>query len=104
MSVLTFLPRLIILLAVVQLPLLLSGSNTRVTGLRCEYLTNPLGLDIANPGLTWQIQSGEPNMKQTAYEIRVAESPAGLNSANKRCWSTGRVLSDQSVNIRYKGS
>ncbi len=104
MKTINYLPRLIILLAILQLPILLSGSNTRIAGLRCEYLTNPMGIDVANPRLTWQIQSVEPNFKQIAYEIRVAESPAGFNKENKLCWSTGMVMSDQSVNIQYKGS
>ena len=96
--------RLMILLAVVLLPDFLFGTNTHVAGLRCEYLTNPLGIDVKNPRLTWQVQTIEPNFKQTAYEIRVAESPAMLNRENKQIWNSGQVMSDQSVNVVYKGA
>ena len=92
-----------ILLAVIYLPVSLFGSNTVISGLLCEYLSNPLGIDVVNPRLSWQIQSAEQNFKQTAYEIRVAESLAMLGQKNKLVWSSGKVISDQSVNIEYEG-
>ena len=96
-------PRLMILLAVICLPVSLFGSKVVITGLQCEYLSNPLGIDVVNPRLSWQIQTAEPNFKQTAYEIRVAESPAMPGQKNKQIWNSGQVISDQSVNIEYKG-
>ena len=78
-------------------------AKTAVTGLRCEYLTNPLGINVQNPRLSWLIESDETNVMQTAYEIRV-ESPTNSISNRKRMvWSSGKVTSEQSVNIVYKG-
>jgi alpha-L-rhamnosidase len=68
----------------------------------CEYKTNPLGIDVQKPRLSWQLVSSENDVMQTAYEIRVAESPAKLNS-NKLIWSTGKVNSSQSVSVIYNG-
>ena len=96
--------QLMILLALLHLPVLLFGTNTVVTGLLCEYLSNPLGIDIENPRLTWQVQTQEPNFKQTAYEIRVAGSMAMFSQKNKLVWNSGKVISDQSVNVKYNGS
>ncbi|HEA81522.1 MAG TPA: alpha-L-rhamnosidase, partial [Maribacter sp.] len=45
----------------------------------------------------------EKNVKQTAYEIRVADSKENLESDKNLIWSTLKVESDQSVNVVYKG-
>jgi len=80
-----------------------SFEASHATGLLCEYLTNPLGIDIACPRFSWKIQTSEANFRQTAYEVRVAEAPDLFNQENKRVWNSGKVMSDQSVNIEYKG-
>jgi alpha-L-rhamnosidase len=70
----------------------------------CENAVNPLGIDNTEPCLSWQIISSVRNTMQTAYEIRVAETPAALKNGKNNCWSTGRVSSAQSVFIPYKGT
>jgi alpha-L-rhamnosidase len=75
--------------------LLLAGvaaADATVTNLRCEYLKDPLGIDIAKPRLSWQLVSSERELKQTAYQIVVE----GL-------WDSGKVASDHSVNVEYGG-
>jgi len=104
MYVVLYLPRLIVILAFLQLPVLLIGAKTTLSNLRCEYLINPLGIEVKSPRLSWQIESEEPNFRQVAYEIRVAEIPDQLNSKHKFVWSSGKVMSDQSVNVLYKGT
>lgn len=78
-------------------------AKTQVVELVCEYHTNPVGMDVESPRLSWQILSDEENLKQAAYEIRVAETPSDLNKKNKLIWSSGKVNSDQSVNVVYEG-
>ncbi len=80
-----------------------SFAKTSITGLRCEYLCNPLGMNVANPRLSWLIESSEANVNQTACEIRVATSVELLRTQRNLVWSTGKVNSDQSVNLEYKG-
>src|SRR5262249_49779801 len=41
-------------------------------GLRCEYLTDPLGIDVEQPRLSWLLPVGSPG--QSAYQILVASS------------------------------
>jgi alpha-L-rhamnosidase len=94
---------LLFFLLVLQVPFISFGSTTRVTNLRCEYLVNPLGIDVNSPRLSWQIRSEAINFKQTAYEIRVAESPSRLGKVKKLIWTSGNVISDQSVNVAYIG-
>ena len=49
-----------------------------VTNLRCEYKTNPIGIDIAEPRFSWELVSSQRGTLQTAYQIRVALSEAQL--------------------------
>ena len=78
-------------------------AKTEITNLVCEYHTNPVGIDVLQPRLCWQLVSDEHNVKQTAYEIRVAESAADLSKKMKQIWNSGKVESDQSVNVVYDG-
>ncbi len=78
-------------------------AKNEVVQLVCEYHTNPLGIDVQKPRLSWQISSTGENLLQTAYEIRVADSPAHLSRKNKQIWTSGKVKSAKSVNIVYEG-
>ena len=79
-----------------------SQAKNEVRQLVCEYKTDPLGIDVAKPRLSWQLSSTQNGVMQTAYEIRVAESDAKLSSG-KLIWSTGKVTNSQSVNVVYNG-
>jgi alpha-L-rhamnosidase len=70
--------------------------------LRCEYRLNPLGIDQPGPHLSWQSDGAERNWRQTAYQILVAGSPEQLNS-DGAVWDSGRISSDDSVDIAYAG-
>ena len=50
-----------------------------VTGLRCEYRKEPLGLDVARPCLSWTMNSGRRGDFQSAYKVLVARSPEKLS-------------------------
>lgn len=76
-----------------------AASKTAVKELICEYHTNPLGIDIQKPRLSWQILSTEDNVLQTAYEIKVINGDA----KGKVIWNSGKVTSAQSVNVPYEG-
>ena len=80
-----------------------AAQKPKVTKLVCEYHTNPIGIDVEKPRFSWQILSEVTNTKQNAYEIRVASSIAKLKSVKSLIWSSGKVLSDKSVNIVYGG-
>ncbi len=78
-------------------------AKNQVVNLVCEYHKNPVGIDIAQPRLSWQIISDGQNMMQTAYEIRVADSPKNLGKKRAQLWNSGKVQSGQSVNVVYEG-
>lgn len=72
-------------------------SQVKVQHLLTENLENPVGIDIQQPRFSWQILSEQRSVLQTAYEIK-------LSSGKKNEWSSGKVLSDQSVQVPYKGN
>ncbi len=74
-----------------------AADKTTVKNLICEYHTNPIGIDVQKPRLSWQIESTAQNVVQTAYEIKVTDS------SGKLVWNTGKVKSDQSVDVVYDG-
>ncbi|MGC1647951.1 MAG: family 78 glycoside hydrolase catalytic domain [Candidatus Sulfotelmatobacter sp.] len=71
--------------------------------LRCEYLENPMGLDVAAPHLSWQSDSAERNWRQTSYEILVASSEESLRAGKADVWGSGKVDSAESIGIAYGG-
>src|SRR5690606_15618643 len=78
-------------------------AQPKVDVLRCELLHNPIGIDISNPRLSWQIQTAERNVVQTAYHILVASSPEKLAQHKGDLWDTGQVISDNSISVFYGG-
>ena len=74
-------------------------ASIRPSQLRTEYRVNPLGIDVAEPRLTWQltaVNSKARDLKQTAYRIVAAGDKGEM-------WDTGKVESDQSIQVVYKG-
>ncbi|MFN8487485.1 MAG: glycoside hydrolase family 78 protein [Caldilineaceae bacterium] len=67
--------------------------------LTCEYFTNPLGIDVRAPRLSWKSSAAQRSTQQTAYQIRVV----GPNTANV-LWDSGKVLVDASVHVPYAGA
>jgi hypothetical protein len=65
-----------------------------VENLRCEYLENPLGIDVAKPRLSWKLETGdlkpERGIKQTAYQVLVASTPELLAKDQGDLWDSGR--------------
>jgi alpha-L-rhamnosidase len=73
------------------------------SSLRCEYLIDPLSIDTREPRLSWQIESNSRGAKQTAYQIIVATTPAGLAANKGDLWDTGKVASSETIQIAYRG-
>jgi alpha-L-rhamnosidase len=78
-------------------------SQLEVSDLRCEYLENPIGIDILAPRLSWKLESDERGQKQTAYLVLVASSEAQLADNTGDLWDTDKVDSDHSIQLVYAG-
>ncbi|WP_406213607.1 family 78 glycoside hydrolase catalytic domain [Streptomyces canus] len=74
-----------------------------VDGLTVEHRTDPLGVDAPQPRFGWRMRLAGRGRGQGAYEILVASSPGRLTAGRADLWQSGRVRSDESVAVRYRG-
>ena len=106
----------------------ISFAEVAVQNLRCEYLADPLGIDVARPRLSWVIAALKSEIgnlkseignlkseignlkselprgqKQTAYQVLVASTPELLAKDQGDLWDSGKVASDQSIQVEYGG-
>lgn len=81
------------------------GLNAQPTAdhLRCEYLENPVGIDVDAPRFSWWMTDKAPGARQTAYEIRVAKTIKELEKSKRNTWTSGKMASAQSNQIPYTG-
>jgi alpha-L-rhamnosidase len=70
--------------------------------LLCERAKNPV-IDVAVPALSWKLTDTRSGAAQTAYRILVASSPEQLAADQGDLWDSGRVESDQSLDVAYAG-
>ncbi len=70
---------------------------------KCEYLSNPKGIDIKQPRFSWILLSNKRGQRQTAYQILVSSNRKLLNQNQGDLWETKKVASEQSTHIRYDG-
>ncbi len=81
----------------------MTASVVRVTALRCEYLNDPLGIEVRRPRLSWRLEATTRGVRQTAYQVRVAADPQRLADGQGDLWDSGQVTSDQSTHQVYQG-
>lgn len=96
----------VVLLLLATFPLSIFAQRvTAVTAssLRCEYLVDPLAIGTREPRLSWTIESTQRGAKQTAYHIIVASSAENLAANKGDLWDTGKVVSNQTIQIAYAG-
>ncbi len=71
--------------------------------LRCENVSNPLGIEDEQPRLGWQLASGARGARQVAYRVLVASQPELLAQNEGDLWDSGQVDSDETSQIAYAG-
>jgi alpha-L-rhamnosidase len=71
--------------------------------LRCEYRSQPLGIDVARPRLSWVIQSKRRGERQTAYQVLVASSREAVQAGRGDLWDSGKVTSSETAHVPYGG-
>ena len=74
----------------------------KVSGLRCEHLKNPIGLDVREPRFSWMTEApGVRGWRQDAYQLQVATDAAFTRK--NLLWDSGKRDSDASVLQAYSG-
>jgi alpha-L-rhamnosidase len=74
-----------------------------VAELRTEYAVNPVGIDVRQPRVSWQLRSTARGVVQSAYQVQVASTEPALRNAKGLAWDSGIVTSADSVNVVYGG-
>jgi len=73
--------------------------------LTCEYLRDPMAVDVTKPRLSW-VNTAAPDSRgqlQTAYQIQVASTKDKLLAEQADLWDTGKVNSSESMRVRFGG-
>ena len=71
--------------------------------LRTNSLPSPIGIDTTRPAFSWQSNSKRMNWRQSGYQVLVATDEKLLRSGHADAWDSGRVTSDESLQVRYAG-
>ena len=82
-----------------SLPVAAAMSQTAIANPETEYMENPIGIDVANPRFSWNMDSNLIGQGQQAYRILVHQDTVD----GKTVWDSGEVASDASVGIQYAG-
>ena len=72
-------------------------------GLKCEYLTNPVGIDVEAPRFSWLLKSEARGQVQQAYRIIASTSRELINRDIGDMWDSGKVISGETIDIEYTG-
>ncbi len=75
----------------------------QVVNLRCEYAVDPMGVDVEQPRLFWNLESDERGQYQSAWQVIVASSSENLAENMGDLWDSGRVEGRNTTHIRYAG-
>jgi len=86
------------------LGLQLVQAQVTVKNLRCELLTNPLGIDATQPRFSWQLESDQRNVIQQSYQVIVSSTEQKLKANEGDIWNSGIVNENKSLLIDYVGS
>jgi alpha-L-rhamnosidase len=74
------------------------------THLRVEYQTDPLALDVAQPRLSWTLESPGRAQKQSAWQVLVASTESELAAGRADVWNSGKVHEDRNFHVVYQGA
>ena len=91
--------RLVLLLLITQS---LSAQKLLVSDLYCEHKINPMGIDVAQPRVSWKINGTGRNIMQASCSIRVATNKNF--TAKSIVWQSEKINSAESVLQSYAGA
>ncbi len=80
-----------------------STGATQIVNSQCEYRVDPIAVGTTHPRLSWELRSGARDVYQLAYRIIVSSSDARLARDEGDLWDTGKITSDNTLNITYSG-
>src|SRR5437016_10111881 len=72
-----------------------SAPDATITDVRFEYVSDALGIGVAQPRLSWMVEAGPAGWHQACYEIEASTADGQLRG------QTGLVESNQSVFVAW---
>ncbi|HET6205051.1 MAG TPA: family 78 glycoside hydrolase catalytic domain [Planctomycetota bacterium] len=81
----------------------LEATPLRVLELRCEHEVDPLAVEADPPRLSWILLSDRRGERQSAWRVLAARTPERLAEGAADLWDSGKVLSDESHLVPYRG-
>lgn len=57
----------------------------------------------SHPGFSWIVNDDQKGARQSSYQIMVSSSKSGLDGSVPDIWNSGKVNSDSSINVSFKG-
>ena len=72
--------------------------------LRCEYLVNPLAVDVAAPRLSWELADPARGAVQSAWQVQAATSAEKLVRGEADLWNSGQVSGGDTAQVPYGGA
>ena len=67
-----------------------------------DYFSS-LGIDDPHPRFGWILNDADRGERQTAYQVMVSASEAGLYKKSTSLWNSGKIISSQQYGIMYDG-
>jgi len=81
-------------------------ASCSIVELTCEYLKDPLGIDVPQPRLGWKMSDSSPDsrgLRQTAFQILVASDRNALDRGRGDLWDPDWTASGKSQLVEYRG-
>jgi alpha-L-rhamnosidase len=75
----------------------------KITGLQCENLERPIGVDVLHPRLAWLMKDNRKGARQTAYRVSVDRDSLGLTQGKAANWDTKKVSASEN-RLNYQGT
>ena len=80
----------------------LYAKPVKAYNLQCEHLTNPIGIDLQHPRLSWMMNDEREGARQTAYQLFVSTDSLALSKGIGSTWQTVKINTDKSL-VNYQG-
>ena len=80
-----------------------SQGTAQVTGMRCEYLSGPIGVDDAHPRLSWMMADSSRGAAQTAYRVIVGKDSSSVGRLAGTAWDSKKQSRAGNL-VTYQGS
>ena len=89
-------------LLLVLLGIQTQAQPSQTVNLQCEYLQNPIGIDVQTPRLHWQMLDNRIGALQSAYQLIIGTDSVQVAAGKGNCWDSGKI-SESVMLVSYQG-